>query len=572
MEFPMKMKTIVLFAFPLFGGLGWAQDSIIFNAPPNQTARGMLSNRKGLTTTSDGRIWALSFLNDRKTKDPSKDYHLLLLSSSDGGKTWKQVTEARTKGETYGSLVAGPLGQKIHMVWSGYDGKKNPSRPGKYLSSIYYGVFDTTKGSWLGGKDSLVQGAGSDREQYYDPDVEVTPDGEVLISFGNRYVAPRGAIGSPGSWNSYLVWNKGQGWSKPHRINKTTYGVGCDLHYSPFDDAVHMAYRVNTGGYGTGYRYFDVSKSAFGPEILVPVVPGAKGKFHGNRNHLAVDLKNGDLWVLYVRNEPNKTPRVSEIRVAYLKKGSTAFSKDFLVSSDSFGLGGNVSSYHYSLATTLGGMVSVLFSLKSEGYNKLYQRILLPTTILPKIKLRTGRGNQFPWIAGYRPTKQGGGLHALISDNSSIGPLTGGRTVYLGPVTGAMVFHGAGCDGGKFDTPIASGRGAPALGGKIPLGFFDFPSKAPAVLLAGINDRNLGGLVLPLPLFPLGLTGCFLYQDVLVTLGFLADAKGEATIALPLPQDPRLRGLPIFFQAYVVAGGANPGNGLMSNGISSIAR
>ncbi len=568
----MNTKAFVLFFVPLVGGLGLAQDSIIFNAAPNQTARGMLSNRKGLTTTSDGRLWSLSFWNERKTKDPSKDYHLLLHVSGDGGKTWKKVTEARTKGETYGSLVTGPRGQKLHIVWSGYDGKKNPSRPGKYLSSIYYGVFDTVKGAWIGAKDSLIQGAGSDREQYYDPDVEVTPDGVVTISFGNRYVAPRGAIGSPGSWNSYLVWNKGQGWSKPHRINRTTYGVGCDLHYSPFDDDLHMAYRVNTGGYGTAYRSFDVSKGVFGAEILVPVAPGAKGLFHGNRNHLAVSPKTGDLWVLYVRNEPNKSPKMSEIRVAYLKRGATKFSKDYLVSTDSYGLGGNVSSYHYSLSTTLAGAVTAVFSLKSEGYSKLYQRILLPTMILPKIKLRTGRGNQFSWVAGYRPTKQGGGLHALISDHSSIGPLGGGRTLYMGPATGAMVLHGAGCDGGKYDTPIASGSGAPALGGKIPLAFFAMPPKAPAVLIAGINDKNLGALRLPLPLFPLGLTGCFLHQDVLITLGFQADSKGEASLPLPLPNDPRLRNLPIFFQAYVVAPAANAGNGLMSNGVSAIAR
>ncbi len=568
----MRMKSSFLFVLPLLGTIGVAQDPIIFNASPSQTVRGMLSNRKGLTTTSDGRIWALSFLNEKKAKDPSKDYHLLLLVSSDGGKSWKKVSEARTLGESYGSLVVGPRGRNLHIVWSGYDGKKNPSRPGKYLSSIYYGVFDSVTGRWLGTKDTLIQAGKSDREQYYDPDVEVTPDGYVLISFGNRYVAPQGAIGNPGSWNSYLVWNKGQGWSKPNRVNKTTYGIGCDIHYSPFDDKIHMAYRVGTGGYGTAYRSFDVSKAVFGPEILVPIANGAKGLFHGNRNHLAVDPKNGDIWVLYIRNEPNKTPKLSEIRVAYLKRGAKAFSKDYLVGRDSFGLGGNVSSYHYSLATTLSGAVTALFSLKSEGFNKLYQRILLPTAILPKLRLRSGRANQFSWIAGYRPTKQGGGLHALISDHSSIGPLGGGRTLYLGPVTGSMVLHGMGCDGGKYDTPIASGAGAPALGAKIPLAFISFPPKAPSVLLAGINDRNLGALKLPLPLFPLGLTGCFLHQDVLLTLGFQADSKGQASLPLPLPNDPRLSGLPIYFQAYVVAPGANLGNGLMSNGLSVIAR
>ncbi|HHI78777.1 MAG TPA: exo-alpha-sialidase [Planctomycetes bacterium] len=568
----MKNKAILLLSLPLLGGVAFAQDSIIFNAAPNQIARGMLSNRKGLVVTSDGRLWALSFWNDKKTADPSKDYHLLLHSSSDGGKTWKKVSEARTQGETYGSLVTGPRGKRLHIVWSGYDGKKNPSRPGKYLSSIYYGVFDTGKGSWLGTKDSLIQAAGSDREQYYDPDIEVSPDGEIFISFGNRYVAPKGSIGTPGSWNSYLVWNKGQGWSKPHRINATTYGVGCDLHYSPFDDKLHMAYRVNTGGYGTAYRSFDLSKSAFGPEIMVPVPPGAKGRFHGNRNHLAVDPKTGDIWVLYVRNEPSKTPKVSEIRAAYLKRGAGAFSKDFLVSTDTFGLGGNVSSYHYSLAATLTGKVTVLFSLKSESYSKLYQRILLPVAILPKVKLRTGRTKQFSWIAGYRPTMQGGGLHALISDQSSIGPLAGGRTLFLGPVTGSMVLHGAGCDGGKYKSPIAAANGAPTLGGKIPLSFYAFPPKAPAVLLAGVNDQNLGGLALPLPLYPLGLTGCFLHQDVLITLGFAADLNGVAALPLPLPNDPRLAGLPLFFQAYVVAPAANSGNGLMTNGLSSIAR
>ena len=562
------LLSLVLAATLLPVPSGHAQDSIIRNAAPTELMRGMLSHTKSMARSSDGRLWALTWNDTKKTGSIDKDRHLWLCVSSDGGQSWSVVTETRSIGEAYGSLAIGPLGKRLHIAWYGNDGKKAGTA---FINSVFYAAFDTTTDKWEGTADTIIQPALSDREQYTDPDIVVTADGVVVMSFGNRYVAPSTAVGPAGSWCSYLVWNKGSGWSKPHRINVDGSGIGVDLEYDVRNHGVDMCYRITTGGYGTGYRHFDVATEKFGTEITIPQLAGASGKYHGNRNHLAFDA-NGDMWVLYVRNNKTASPTVSELRVALLKQGATAFSQDLLVTTDTYGMGGNVSSYNYSLSTLPDGTVWALYSLKKETYQNLYGRIVRTSGLTPRLTLRTGtRTSQFAWVSGHRPTLQGGGLHAMITDFSAIGTLVGGRNLFLGPVSGTVLRHGSGCDAKGFSTPELYPVEAPMLGGKLTMLATDHPASTSGILLLGATDSKFGPFNLPLDLSGLGMTGCRLWQDVVTTGLYSCDATGQAKITLPYPKLATLAGVPIFFQGIAVAPTANKASLLATNGLTSIA-
>jgi hypothetical protein len=545
-----------------------AQDTIIRNAPPTELMRGMLSHTKSMVRSADGRLWALTWNDTKKTGSIDKDRHLLLCASSDGGKSWSVMTDTRSIGDTYGSITTGPLGRRLHITWYGNNGKKIST---KWINSVFYASFDTATDKWEGTADTVIRAGLSDREQYTDPDIVAAADGTIAVSFGNRYVAPSGSVGVAGSWCSYLVWNKGSGWSKPHRINVNGSGISVDLNYNVRNHGIDMCYRITTGGYGTGYRHFDIATEKFGSEIAIPQLAAAKGKYHGNRNHLAFDA-NGDIWVLYVRNNQSSSPTVSELRIAYLKQGATAFSKDLLVTTDTYGMGGNVSSYNYSLSTLPNGTVWALYSLKKETWQNLYGRIVKTTALTPQLTLRKGsRTSQYAWVAGHRPTLQGGGLHAMVTDFSAIGALVGGRNLFIGPVSGTVLRHGSGCGTKSIATPELYPVEAPMLGGKLSMLATDHPANTSGILLLGATDKKFGPFNLPLPLGGLGMPGCQLWQDVVTTGLYSCNQAGQATIVLPFPVIPSLAGVPIFFQGIAVAPTANKANLLATNGLTSIA-
>jgi len=112
----------------------------------------------------------------------------------------------------------------------------------------------------------------------------------------------------------------------------------------------------------------------------------------------------------------------------------------------------------------------------------------------------------------------------------------------------------------------------PGLGGKLDCALSQLPKTTPGVLFLGVNAQMLGPIPLPLDLSILGLNGCSLYQDVVLPIGYASKADGTASVQLPMPNDPKFAGVPIYFQSFVVAPSATPGNAIMTNGIAMTAR
>ena len=84
-----------------------------------------------------------------------------------------------------------------------------------------------------------------------------------------------------------------------------------------------------------------------------------------------------------------------------------------------------------------------------------------------------------------------------------------------------------------------------------------------------VRTTSFAGAPLPIDLSPIGATGCsILINHGLLLPGLTAGSGsggGSASFHLPIPFDPTLRGLKLFFQAYVLDAAANS-FGLTSTG------
>lgn len=118
------------------------------------------------------------------------------------------------------------------------------------------------------------------------------------------------------------------------------------------------------------------------------------------------------------------------------------------------------------------------------------------------------------------------------------------------------VAYGVGCAGALGVPALAAAPGSLPLPGTT---FAAQISGAPlgiAVMISGLSDTASGGLPLPLPLDPIGMTGCTLFAEALV-LDLLVGAGTTATWTLPLPGGTALLGARFFNQGLVLDPGLN---------------
>ncbi|MDP6423323.1 MAG: hypothetical protein QGG14_01160 [Planctomycetota bacterium] len=570
-----------------------AQDPVIVQATINSTtsepevARSMLANQKGLAITADGRLWSLVYWSDGSWKasnpnklDPQRNLsrHLLVCMSKDGGKSWSRISEARTTGEGYGSLVVDPDGYTLHIVWYAWNGKKTTAN---WYNSVFYAPYDTRRGQWIGSDQVLVAGSDPRTQTYSLPDIAITTSGVIGVVFVCARGVPTGWVGAGGSWNAGLLWFKNSKWSVPHRVNVGSTGVSPNIH--AHGDNLHLSYRVAIGGYGICYRRFDTLTEKFGAEGELPVVPDPSNPKANipnlranNVSHCAVQ-PNGDVYVFYV----TATAVASGGRhwFVYSKSGANKFSAPMQIDDDTgMGWGNNTYRFH-NLARTGSGVVVAVYSKLVEKNRHLYARLLTPTGTLPPypapaIKLQTGTAdNQFQQLSGYRDQRGLTDQWVTYSDLRPFGPLTGGAARLNGTLSGVGVFKGIGCAGNLKAQPELVATALPAIGKNLGMRLQSLPANAPGILFLGLDDKKLLGVIpLPFELVPFGMPGCFLSQDVPITIGFAADASGTLNLAAPLPNDPNFIGVPLFWQAFVIAVGANAGNAVLTNGLSLVAR
>lgn len=529
-----------------------AQLNTVTTAGSGETVQGVLSGQQGLARTADGRLWAMTYYNDGKGNNAKSQFDRIYVSS-DNGKTWKIATTTRTPGSVRGSLRTGVDGRTLHVAW-----QANDSTSATAFYSVYYATYDTVKSTWNGSDFRVAKGLNSNN-QYLSPDLVVTPKGTVVVCYnGHRQSS---------AWSGRMRMLKNNSWRVEQRINVDLYGIqqDCQVH----GEDVYFAYRTNSGLYGIRCRRYDTEKEAWGAEgeMRVSQANTTNSNRASSGNNLVV-LSNGDIYVIYAKG--TQAAGKGEIWVGIALGGTYKFTKHVKVDNDPSLRGGNFTYYSYGLSRT-GNRINVLYSKLSEKNVKLYLRWFIGSQLIPPVPvvLASGASREFEWISAHRNSSGQHGMMALLMDRGT----AGGRVQALVRATdGASVFHGMGCAGKLALTPWLGASSLPSIGGKLDLAMKDMPKSTPALLFLGLSDRQLGPIPLPLSLAFIGMPGCQLVQDLIVTLGFGSKSNGTATMQLPMPNDQRFAGLPIYFQSFVVANGANGANALMTNGIAMTAR
>lgn len=162
-----------------------------------------------------------------------------------------------------------------------------------------------------------------------------------------------------------------------------------------------------------------------------------------------------------------------------------------------------------------------------------------------------------------------------VQDHSSNAAVANATTVEGGQLLLVRVAMGARTTafGASCGLTLAGAVGSrPALGSNLLADVSDLPTGAPALMMVGVSNTTFGGLSLPLSLDALGVTGCFLLQDIALeaTGGCAALSPTKARYTLPIPVNHQLVGFTCHLQAYAASASANPLGVVVSNGVTAV--
>jgi hypothetical protein len=127
---------------------------------------------------------------------------------------------------------------------------------------------------------------------------------------------------------------------------------------------------------------------------------------------------------------------------------------------------------------------------------------------------------------------------------------------------------GAGC-AGSAGVPVLGARFGSVL--RVDARFDLVATNLPAIPIAvpfgllGFSDQHWDGYPLPFDLSGIGMTGCWLYNDIAQATLLYRDVS-TASWSLRVPNMPVLAGVEAFFQVLVLDPGANAFGGVLTNG------
>lgn len=129
----------------------------------------------------------------------------------------------------------------------------------------------------------------------------------------------------------------------------------------------------------------------------------------------------------------------------------------------------------------------------------------------------------------------------------------------------ATAAYGTGCGALQL-----AGTANPTLGTWFVADITGLVNGSMALMMAGISNTTFLGSPLPVALDGLGLTGCFLYQDIALQTAGFCPATGPTTgrYVLPIPAAYQLIGATVYLQAWAADAQANPTGLVTSNGLA----
>jgi hypothetical protein len=390
-------------------------------------------------------------------------------------------------------------------------------------------------------------------------DLEVTPRGTVVAAYSTHRAPPPSWNGN---WATGLrVRKRGQSaWSQTYQLNTGVTGVSANL--LAIGETVHACYRSAFGGYGIFYRAFDTAALQFTTPADVPVGPnGNQNLYASNTCVLARDsLEN--LYVMYATGLG--TPGSGAIHVAYAAAGNyTSWTQSPLAGDPPLAWGNN-SYWNYAFAWTGGQVVAAFHAKAAEAHTKLYRRFYVGgRPVGPDVTFATStETDRFKFLAGYRST-QAVTPHLLAIGGASSSAPQGHVSLYADRPAAAVRF-GVACQGNLPGLPSLDATAPPLLGGSLSLQLDRLPPSQPGQLLVGAQGFR------GIPLDPIGLLGCALHQDLLLSFPVATDPNGRATFAVPLPSPPQWDGLNAYAQALVLA--PVPTTALLTNSVGVTLR
>jgi hypothetical protein len=129
---------------------------------------------------------------------------------------------------------------------------------------------------------------------------------------------------------------------------------------------------------------------------------------------------------------------------------------------------------------------------------------------------------------------------------------------------------GAACSAAGWPTPRTVAIGQPFTGNaSFAVGLQGASPQGLGLIWLGLSNRHaFGAPILPYDLTPHGAPGCAVFASTEAPRLVFADAQGNASMPLPIPNDPALRRMTVFAQGAAAAPGANALGWLFANGLA----
>jgi hypothetical protein len=530
----------------LFLSLAMPAQTTVLSAPPGGTARAMEPWRSTLCAGPDGALWLLAFADDTTPNGQ----HLELWRSSDSGATWAAVADTPTVGDGRGAIVPGSGCDSLHVAWYAYDGGS--------FANVYYQEFDTATLQWTGPPQLLLAGTNAN-DQYYATDIAVTERGAIGIAF---HVHRTPTVAGLTAWCAGLFVKRpaDAAFQGPFRCNTDTYGLYASLQ--ALGDSFHMAFRTNTGGYGIRYRAFDTATLSF----VTPADVQVYAQQATNSSVLAADA-DGNLYILFSRG--GTVAGAGELRLGYAPAGNYGAWTTQLVTADPDLLGGNITHTHFGLARGEGNTIWAVYSKRTaEQHQHLYTTIFAGgVATAPEIQILPGaEADSFTVVNCLRTRANHTDL--LVALGGTPASVPGGRVLFLpGATLARTVAFGASCQGALADLPRLVSTSLPRTGTAYGMRAERLPANAFGLLFGGTQCQRP-----PIVLDGLGMPGCAVFTNVAGSVGFFADAAGQAVFTLPLGSNPPYANLPIHFAVLALAPAANPGGAITTNALMTWVR
>lgn len=131
--------------------------------------------------------------------------------------------------------------------------------------------------------------------------------------------------------------------------------------------------------------------------------------------------------------------------------------------------------------------------------------------------------------------------------------------------------YGTGCSGAGLAPALQVVAGSvPQPGATFTLRITSLSLAAPvSVVAVGFSDATWAGVPLPFDLGAIGMTGCTLWTDPVIT-SVVATIAASVTAPIALPNDPSIVGAGFFAQAFPLAPSANPAGILATNAVAAL--